>query len=144
MSWIICSMGFAGYFLIVRDFVQAAQKMGSGLVRFRRLEVWSLCNRHYQWIYQIDLIFERSILSVFHAWLISILQIAIVKVIDYAIQKYGRDAVCQIINFGRMKAKMVVKDAARVMGISVEMQTIVLMVTEKTGKLAANNELLLL
>ena len=54
------------------------------------------------------------------------------KVIDYVIQKYGRDAVCQIINYGRMKAKMVVKDVARAMGIPVaEANRISSMVSEK-------------
>ena len=55
------------------------------------------------------------------------------KVIDYVIEKYGRKAVCQIINFGRMKAKMVVKDVARAMGIPVvEANLLSAMVNEKS------------
>ena len=40
------------------------------------------------------------------------------KVIDYVVKKYGRESVCQIITFGTMGAKTVIRDVARVLGIS--------------------------
>lgn len=147
---IICSMGFAGYFLIVRDFVQAAQKMGV-MVGCRGSAAGSLV-AYVIGITSVDpikfdLIFERFL----NPERISMPDADIdfadrdrYKVIDYVIQKYGRDAVCQIINFGRMKAKMVVKDVARAMGIPVaEANRLSSMVNEKNleKSLAANSEL---
>ncbi len=147
---IICSMGFAGYFLIVRDFVMAAQRMGV-MVGCRGSAAGSLV-AYVIGITSVDpikfdLIFERFL----NPERVSMPDADIdfadrdrYKVIDYVIQKYGRDAVCQIINFGRMKAKMVVKDVARVMGISVaEANRLSSMVNEKNleKSLAANNEL---
>ncbi len=39
------------------------------------------------------------------------------KVIDYVVQKYGRESVCQIITFGTMGARSVIRDVSRVLGI---------------------------
>src|SRR5690625_7911864 len=39
------------------------------------------------------------------------------KVIDYVVKKYGRDNVCQIITFGTMGAKSVIRDVARVLDL---------------------------
>ncbi|MBN1579052.1 MAG: DNA polymerase III subunit alpha, partial [Chitinispirillaceae bacterium] len=147
---IICSMEFAGYFLIVRDFVRAAHRMGvmvgcrgsaaGSLVAF----VIGITNVDP---IKFDLIFERFL----NPERISMPDADIdfadrdrYKVIDYVIDKYGREAVCQIINFGRMKAKMVVKDVARAMGIPVaEANQLSAMVTEKSlaESFAANGEL---
>jgi DNA polymerase-3 subunit alpha len=147
---IICSMGFSGYFLIVRDFVMAAHRMGvmvgcrgsaaGSLVAF----VVGITNVDP---IKFDLIFERFL----NPERISMPDADIdfadrdrYKVIDYVIEKYGREAVCQIINFGRMKAKMVVKDVARAMGIPVaEANQVSGMVNEKNlqKSFAANGEL---
>lgn len=147
---IICSMGFSGYFLIVRDFVLAAKKMGV-MVGCRGSAAGSLV------AYAIgitsvdpikfDLIFERFL----NPERVSMPDADIdfadrdrYKVIDYVIEKYGRDAVCQIINFGRMKAKMVVKDVARAMGVCVaESNRLSAMVSEKNleKSIKANGEL---
>jgi DNA polymerase III subunit alpha len=147
---IICSMGFSGYFLIVRDFVQAAQKMGV-MVGCRGSAAGSLV-AFVTGITSVDpikfdLIFERFL----NPERISMPDADIdfadrdrYKVIDYVIDKYGREAVCQIINFGRMKAKMVVKDVARAMGVPVaESNLLSGMVTEKNleKSIAANGEL---
>jgi DNA polymerase-3 subunit alpha len=147
---IICSMGFAGYFLIVRDFVRAAREMGV-MVGCRGSAAGSLV-AYVIGITNVDpikfdLIFERFL----NPERISMPDADIdfadrdrYKVIDYVIEKYGRDAVCQIINFGRMKAKMVVKDVARAMGIPVsEANQVSAMVNEKNleRSIAANGEL---
>lgn len=147
---IICSMGFAGYFLIVRDFVQAAQKMGVG-VGCRGSAAGSLV-AYVIGITSVDpikfdLIFERFL----NPERVSMPDADIdfadrdrYRVIDYVVQKYGRDSVCQIINFGRMKAKMVVKDVARAMGIAVaDANKLSSMVNEKdlAKSIAANEEL---
>jgi len=147
---IINSMGFAGYFLIVRDFVLAAQKMEVG-VGCRGSAAGSLV-AYVIGITSVDpikfdLIFERFL----NPERISMPDADIdfadhdrYKVIDYVVKKYGRDSVCQIINFGRMKAKMVVKDVARAMGIPVaDANKLSGMVNEKNleKSIAANSEL---
>ncbi len=136
---IICSMGFAGYFLIVRDFVRTAQNMGI-MVGCRGSAAGSLV-AFVIGITKVDplkfdLIFERFL----NPERISMPDADIdfadqdrYKIIEYVVNKYGRKSVCQIINFGRMKAKMVVKDVARAMGISInEANQLSAMVTEKT------------
>ncbi len=147
---IICSMGFSGYFLIVRDFVMAAHRMGV-MVGCRGSAAGSLV-AYVIGITNVDpikfdLIFERFL----NPERISMPDADIdfadrdrYKVIDYVIGKYGREAVCQIINFGRMKAKMVVKDVARAMGIPVaEANQVSGMVNEKNleRSIASNGEL---
>ncbi|MFP4014740.1 MAG: DNA polymerase III subunit alpha [Chitinispirillaceae bacterium] len=147
---IINSMGFAGYFLIVRDFVQAAQEMGV-MVGCRGSAAGSLV-AYVTGITSVDpikfdLIFERFL----NPERVSMPDADIdfadrdrYKVIDYVIDKYGREAVCQIINFGRMKAKMVVKDVARAMGVPVaDSNRLSAMVTEKNlaKSRAANGDL---
>ncbi|MDR0306017.1 MAG: DNA polymerase III subunit alpha [Chitinispirillales bacterium] len=135
---VINNMGFAGYFLIVRDIIDAANKMGimvgcrgsvaGSLVAY----VTSITNVDP---IKYDLIFERFL----NPERISMPDADIdfadrdrYKVIDYVNDKYGKDSVCQIINFGTMKAKMVVKDVARTMGISVgEANRLSSMVNEK-------------
>ncbi|MBN1129734.1 MAG: DNA polymerase III subunit alpha [Chitinispirillaceae bacterium] len=147
---VICSMGFAGYFLIVRDFVMEAQRQQI-MVGARGSVAGSLV-AHVIGITNVDpirfdLIFERFL----NPERISMPDADIdfadrdrYKVIDYVIGRYGREAVCQIINYIRMKAKMVVKDVARAMGVPVsEANRLSAMVTEKTltESLAANGEL---
>lgn len=147
---IICSMGFSGYFLIVRDFVNAAKNMGI-MVGCRGSAAGSLV-AYVIGITSVDpikfdLIFERFL----NPERISMPDADIdfadrdrYKVIDWVIEKYGREAVCQIINFGRMKAKMVVKDVARAMSVPIaEANQVSGMVNEKNleKSLAANGEL---
>ena len=147
---VICSMGFAGYFLIVKDFVDEAQRQKI-MVGARGSVAGSLV-AHVIGITNVDpirfdLIFERFL----NPERISMPDADIdfadrdrYKVIDYVIGQYGRDAVCQIINFIRMKAKMVVKDVARAMGIPLaEANRLSSMVSEKSLKesVDANGEL---
>lgn len=147
---IICTMGFAGYFLIVRDFVFAARKrevmVGCRGSAAGSLVAYTIGITSVDPI-KFDLIFERFL----NPERISMPDADIdfadhdrYQIIDYVIERYGRDAVCQIINFGRMKAKMVVKDVARAMGISVaESNMLSSMIAEKNLELSikANNDL---
>ncbi len=147
---VIRSMGFPGYFLIVADFVQAAKRMGI-VVGCRGSAAGSLV-AYCLGITDVDpirfdLIFERFL----NPERVSMPDADIdfadkdrYRVIDYVVEKYGRESVCQIINFGRMKAKMVVKDVARAMGVSVaEANKLSAMINEKTLKasLESNGEL---
>jgi len=147
---VINNMKFAGYFLIVRDFVQTARDMGI-LVGCRGSAAGSLV------VYTIgitdvdpikyDLIFERFLnperVSMPDAD-IDLADRDRYKIIDYVVNKYGRESVCQIINFGKMKAKNVVKDVARTMGVHInDSNRLTSMITEKTLKesIEANKEL---
>lgn len=147
---VIISMGFAGYFLIVRDFVLEADRQG--VMRGCRGSAAGSLVAYCTGITNVDpikfdLIFERFL----NPERISMPDADIdfadhdrYRIIEYVVEKYGRDAVCQIINFGRMKAKMIVKDVARVMGIPVaEANKLSSMVSEKTLRksIEANGEL---
>ncbi len=147
---IIISMGFVGYFLIVRDFVIEADRQG--VARGCRgsaagsLVAYCIDITNVDPI-KFDLIFERFL----NPERISMPDADIdfadndrYRIIEYVVKKYGREAVCQIINFGRMKAKMIVKDVARAMEIPIpEANKLSSLVNEKTleKSIEANGEL---
>ncbi|MGD9200073.1 MAG: DNA polymerase III subunit alpha [Chitinispirillia bacterium] len=141
----ITSMGFSGYFLIVRDFLMEADKMG--IFRGCRGSAASSIVGYCIGMTNIDpikfdLIFERFL----NPERISMPDVDAdiadndrYRIIDYVVKKYGREAVCQIINFGRMKAKAAVKDVARVMGVPVsEANKLSAMIQEKTLEKSIN------
>jgi DNA polymerase-3 subunit alpha len=122
---VIHRVGFSGYFLIVWDFIRYAKE--------RRIPVGpgrgSAAGSLVAWAMRItdidpienDLIFERFL----NEERISPPDIDIDfcearrgEVIEYVTRKYGRENVAQIITFGTMKAKAVVRDVGRVMDIS--------------------------
>lgn len=121
---VINDMGFAAYFLIVWDFIDYARRNGISVGPGRGSAAGSIvayCLR----ITDIDplehgLIFERFL----NPERVSMPDIDIDfcfenrdRVIRYVREKYGDDRVAQIITFGRMKAKNVVRDVGRVLGI---------------------------
>ena len=118
-------MGFAGYFLITQDFVQYAKNSAIPVGPGRGSAVGSLV-AYSTGITNIDplkynLIFERFL----NPDRVTMPDIDIDfciqgrdKVIDYIKNKYGHDSVAQIITFGTMKAKSVIRDVGRVLGIS--------------------------
>lgn len=119
----ICKMGFAGYFLIVADFTRAAREMGVYVgcrgSAAASIVAYSLKITDIDPI-RFDLIFERFL----NPERISMPDADIDfadrdrgKVIEYVVEKYGRKNVCQIITYGTMKARAVVRDVARVMGL---------------------------
>ena len=122
---VIEKMGFPGYFLIVQDFVQYAKKNGIPVGPGRGSAAGSLV-AYALGITNVDpipysLLFERFL----NPERVSMPDIDIdfcyerrSEVIDYIRQKYGATSVCQIITFGQMKAKAVVRDVARVLKMS--------------------------
>lgn len=121
---LICKMKFAGYFLIVSDFVRWAKDSdipvgpgrGSGV---GSITAWSL------FITDVDpiafgLIFERFLnpdrISM-PDFDIDFCKEGRNKVIDYVRKKYGNNRVANIITFGSLQAKAAVKDVARVLGL---------------------------
>ncbi|WP_422475061.1 DNA polymerase III subunit alpha [Endozoicomonas sp. ALB032] len=122
---IILQMGFPGYFLIVMDFIQWSKSNGIPVGPGRGSGAGSLV-AYAQKItdldpIQYDLLFERFL----NPERVSMPDFDVDfcmdgrdRVIDYVARTYGRDAVSQIITFGTMAAKAVVRDVARVQGKS--------------------------
>ncbi|MEX0661872.1 MAG: DNA polymerase III subunit alpha [Balneolaceae bacterium] len=121
---IIKTMGFAGYFLIVQDFIAAARNMGVYVGPGRGSAAGSVvafCTR----ITNIDplkydLLFERFL----NPERVSMPDIDIdfdddgrQRVIDYVVDKYGKSQVAHIITFGSMAARSSVRDVARVLDL---------------------------
>lgn len=120
----IKKMGFTGYFLIVHDFIAYARSKGIPVGPGRGSAAGSLV-AYCLGITRIDpmrynLLFERF-LNPDRATMpdvdVDFSQDRRGEVIDYIVGKYGKDMVSQIITFGSMKAKMVVRDVARAMAL---------------------------
>ncbi len=120
---VVCSMGFAGYFLIVADFIRWARENGVPVGPGRGSGAGSLV----AWVLGItdldplahDLLFERFL----NPERVSMPDFDIDfcmegrdRVIEYVAERYGRDQVSQIITYGTMAARAVVRDAGRVLG----------------------------
>ena len=122
---VIKNMGFAGYFLITADFVKYAKNSNIPVGPGRGSAAGSLVS-YALGITSIDplkhdLLFERFL----NPDRISMPDIDIDfcierrgEVINYIKDQYGENSVTQIITFGKMKAKQVVRDVGRVMGYS--------------------------
>ncbi len=122
---VIIGMGFPGYFLIVADFIKWAKAndipvgpgRGSGA---GSVVAWSLTITDLDPI-ELNLLFERFLnpervsMPDFD---IDFCETHRDKVITYVQGKYGRDRVAQIITFGRLKSRAVLKDTGRVLQMS--------------------------
>ncbi|MEQ1510742.1 MAG: DNA polymerase III subunit alpha, partial [Sphingopyxis sp.] len=121
---VIVSMNFPGYFLIVADFIKWAKQndipvgpgRGSGA---GSLVAWALTITDLDPI-KLDLLFERFLnpeRKSMPDFDIDFCETRRGEVIRYVQQKYGHDTVAQIITFGTMKARAVLKDTGRVLQI---------------------------
>ena len=122
---VICSMGFSGYFLIVADFIKWAKEQdiavgpgrGSGA---GSLVAWSLTITDLDPI-RLGLLFERFLnpdrvsMPDFD---IDFCETRRGEVIRYVQKKYGSRQVAQIITFGKLKARAVLRDTGRVLQMS--------------------------
>lgn len=123
---VIKQMGYSGYFLIVWDFIRYAREHGiyvgpgrgsaAGSIVAYVLRITDIDPLKY------DLLFERFL----NPERVSMPDIDIDfcyerrgEVIDYVIEKYGQDHVCQIITFGTMAARGAIRDVGRVMNIPI-------------------------
>ena len=119
----ICKMGFPGYFLIVADFIQWGKNegipigpgrgSGAGSLVAWALQITDLDPLPYGLLFERFLNPERVSMPDFD---IDFCMDRRDEVIDYVARKYGRDRVSQIITYGTMAAKAVVRDAGRVLG----------------------------
>ncbi|OGP90921.1 MAG: DNA polymerase III subunit alpha [Deltaproteobacteria bacterium RBG_16_47_11] len=122
---IIKSMGYAGYFLIVYDFIHYAKSQGIPVGPGRGSAAGSLVaySLHITDLDPIeyDLIFERFLNPGRKSSMPDVDIDFCVEgredVIRYVTEKYGKENVAQIITFGKMQAKAVIRDVGRVMGL---------------------------
>ena len=122
---IIIQMGFPGYFLIVMDFIRWAKDndipvgpgrgSGAGSLVAYALKITDLDPIEYDLLFERFLNPERVSMPDFD---IDFCMEGRDRVIAYVSEQYGRDAVSQIVTFGTMAAKAVVRDVARVQGKS--------------------------
>jgi DNA polymerase III subunit alpha len=122
---VITKTGYAGYFLIVADFIKAARDRGipvgpgrgsaAGSLVAYALRITDVCPL------QFDLLFERFL----NPDRVSMPDIDVDfcferrgEVIDYVRQKYGRDSVGQIVTFGTLKSRAAIKDVGRTLGFT--------------------------
>ncbi len=120
---IILKMGFTGYFLIVADFIAWAKKnnipvgpgrgSGSGSLVAYSLGISSVDPIKYDLLFERFLNPERVSMPDFD---IDFCTKGRDKVIEYVINKYGKDKVSQIVTFGTMAAKGVIRDVGRILG----------------------------
>lgn len=121
---VINKMGYNEYFLIVKDFIDAAHKMNVPVGPGRGSAVGSVV----AYLLGITRIEPRKYGLLFERFLnpdrIGMPDIDIdfcaegrSRIIDYVVEKYGRNSVAQIITFGTLGAKSVIKDVARVMDV---------------------------
>lgn len=120
----IKKMGFAGYFLVVQDFINNARSMGVRVGPGRGSAAGSIVS-YALGITNVDplkygLIFERFL----NPDRVSMPDIDVDfadnkrdLAIEYVKKKYGEESVCQIITFGTLSSRAVLKDVGRVLGI---------------------------
>jgi DNA polymerase-3 subunit alpha len=122
---VITKARYAGYFLIVADFIKAARDRGipvgpgrgsaAGSLVAYGLRITDVCPLKY------DLLFERFL----NPERVSMPDVDVDfcferrgEVIEYVRQKYGRESVCQIVTFGTLKSRAAIKDVGRTLGFT--------------------------
>jgi DNA polymerase-3 subunit alpha len=119
---VITKMNFSGYFLIVSDFIKWAKNnqipvgpgrgSGAGSIVAWALQITDLDPIRFGLLFERFLNPDRVSMPDFD---IDFCQTRRDEVIDYVQQKYGRDYVAQIITFGKLQARAVLKDVGRVL-----------------------------
>jgi len=122
---VICQMGFSGYFLIVADFIRWARNngvpvgpgrgSGAGSLVAYCLGITDLDPLAHDLLFERFLNPERVSMPDFD---VDFCMEGRDRVIEYVADKYGRERVSQIITYGTMAAKAVVRDCGRVLGMS--------------------------
>ncbi|HSK13348.1 MAG TPA: DNA polymerase III subunit alpha, partial [Phnomibacter sp.] len=120
----IRTMGFAGYFLIVSDFIKAGKDLGvfvgpgrgsaAGSVVAYCIGITNIDPIHYGLLFERFLNPDRRSMPDIDT---DFDDEGRQKVIDYVVDKYGKEQVAQIVTYGTMAAKMSIKDVARVLDL---------------------------
>ena len=138
---VICKMGFAGYFLIVQDFINWAKNHGipvgpgrgsaAGALVAWALRITNLDPIPYQLLFERFLNPERVSMPDID---VDFCERRRGEVIRYVSEKYGYESVAQITTFGKMKARAVVRDVARALDMPLaEADRIAKLVPEDLG-----------
>ncbi len=137
----IKTMGFAGYFLIVSDFIKAGRELGvfvgpgrgsaAGSVVAFCIGITNIDPIKYKLLFERFLNPDRKSMPDIDT---DFDDEGRQKVINYVVDKYGKQQVAQIITYGTMAAKSSIKDVARVMDLSLpEANTLAKMLPDKLG-----------
>ena len=137
----IKTMGFAGYFLIVSDFIKAGREIGvfvgpgrgsaAGSVVAYCIGITNIDPIKYNLLFERFLNPDRKSMPDIDT---DFDDAGRQKVIDYVVKKYGKNQVAQIITYGTMAAKMSIKDVARVMDLPLpESNALANLVPERPG-----------
>ena len=135
------TMGFAGYFLIVSDFIKAGREKGvligpgrgsaAGSVVAFCIGITNIDPIKYNLLFERFLNPDRKSMPDIDT---DFDDEGRQKVIDYVVEKYGKNQVAQIITYGTMAAKMSIKDVARVMDLPLaESNALTKLVPERPG-----------
>lgn len=135
------TMGFAGYFLIVSDFIKAGREKGvfigpgrgsaAGSVVAYCIGITNIDPIKYNLLFERFLNPDRKSMPDIDT---DFDDEGRQKVIDYVVDKYGKNQVAQIITYGTMAAKMSIKDVARVMDLPLpESNALAKLVPERPG-----------
>ncbi|HEY9124354.1 MAG TPA: DNA polymerase III subunit alpha [Bacteroidales bacterium] len=118
------NMGFAGYFLIVMDFIKAGREMGvfigpgrgsaAGSAVAYCIDITNIDPIKYDLLFERFLNPDRKSMPDIDT---DMDDEGRQKVIDYVVKKYGQNQVAQIVTYGTMAAKMSIKDVARVLDL---------------------------
>jgi DNA polymerase-3 subunit alpha len=121
----IIKMGFPGYFLIVSDFIRWAKSngcpvgpgrgSGAGSIAAYALEITNVDPIPFNLLFERFINPERVSMPDFD---VDFCQDNRYRVIEYVTKKYGDERVGQIITFGKLQAKAVIKDVSRVFGLT--------------------------
>ena len=120
----ILQMGFPGYFLIVSDFIKWSKDhdipvgpgrgSGAGSLVAYSLDITNIDPLPYNLLFERFINLERISMPDFD---VDFCQEGRGRVIDYVTQKYGEERVGQIITFGKLQPKAVIRDVSRVFGL---------------------------
>ena len=121
------TMGFAGYFLIVSDFIKAGRDLGvfigpgrgsaAGSAVAYCIGITNIDPIKYQLLFERFLNPDRKSMPDIDT---DFDDEGRQKVLEYVVQKYGKQQVAQIVTYGTMAAKMSIKDVARVMDLPLD------------------------
>ncbi len=137
----IKTMGFAGYFLIVSDFIKAGRDMNvmvgpgrgsaAGSVVAYCIAITNIDPIKYNLLFERFLNPDRKSMPDIDT---DFDDEGRQKVIDYVVNKYGKNQVAQIITYGTMAAKMCIKDVARVLDLPLSQTNVITkMIPDKVG-----------
>jgi DNA polymerase-3 subunit alpha len=139
---VIQKMGYSGYFLIVMDIIKAAKKMGvsvgpgrgsaAGSLVSYALDITNVNPLEYGLLFERFLNPERVSMPDIDT---DFADVGRDKVINYIVEKYGRENTAQIVTFSRLSSKQILRDVGRVLSIPIsKVESVTKYIPVKFGK----------